>query len=165
MSSANILRSSLANSKQDTRGVIEKLLLRGLVIVVAAVVTSVVLSELVIREILSAQWSAALDIVPILALGSVPAYVAWNVTVVLVSAGRAQVALPAKLLGLVLSVAVAFGAVHGLMLAAVLAVARDLIVCLLTLIPARTLMPVRGLSICLGVFIAGCVGCLGLALS
>lgn len=165
MSSANILRSSMANSNGYEARAIEKLLLRGLLVVLVAVILSVALSELFVRRLLSAEWSASVDIVPLLALGSIPAYLAWNTTVVLVVSGRANRALPAKLLGVFLSVGVAFAAAHSLTLAAVLAVSRDVVVCLLTLTPARKLIPKRVLCSCLLAFSVGAVASVCLLLA
>lgn len=158
MSSANILRSTIAKETIEARKIVEKLLSRGLAVVFLAALISVGFSEIVVKRLLSSQWDSALQIVPILALGSIPAYLTWSMTVILVASGRAQVALPAKVLGVVLSVLVAAGAAHSLTLAAGLAVFREIVVCSLTLLPARKLTPLKSVGACSATFVAGACG-------
>lgn len=142
---ANVLRSETASLTEldpdRFRQVAGKVLNRGLLIVLVAIIGTDLASELVLRPLLGESWREPLNIVPILAIATLPSVLSWSASVFHVSAGRTRRALWTPLAGILFALPIALLAAHDLEHAAWAVLGRDITVVTISFLTAGKRAP------------------------
>jgi O-antigen/teichoic acid export membrane protein len=145
LSTANVLRASIAtvSSLEAVRSTSTALLGRALVLSTAIAAGISTVAILILEPLLPRAWDEALDIVPVLALSTIPTAIAWSLTVVLIQTGRVRMAVPIKTLGVLAAAPIAVAAMSSLTLAAWFAAGRELALMLMLAASGRDATPWR----------------------
>lgn len=129
------------------RASLESASMRMIAVCVAGVFAVWALAELVLPAHLDDSWGPALSAAPILATSAIPAAVTWHMSLGLVIARRTRLALPARALGVLAGLAVAWAAISSLPIAALVILARELVVMTLMTPALRGASPVRSIVV------------------
>lgn len=134
-STSNVLRPRVATHLDApapvVRAAADSVLLRAVALSSVLVVVTAVGARVVLPHLLSAEWSAAIEVVPVMALSALPTLLAWSMTPILTAARRMRWAAPIKSVGIVLALPVALAAREDLTLAAWFLVGREVVVLVL----------------------------------
>lgn len=128
--SVNVMRAQLRRefSPSEVRLALESAVLRVIGVATLGALAVWAVAAWLLPLFLSADWDPALAAAPILAVSTIPAAVAWHVTVVIVLRRRIRAALPARIVGIALGLLVAVAATQSLALAGIAIVIRELVV-------------------------------------
>lgn len=128
----NVLRAQLRRdmSAGQVRSITESLTAKLVAVAVCGVIGVWVAATWILPLIVSPGWASALKAAPVIALSTVATAVAWHATAIVVLRGRTRQALPARVFGIALGLLVAIAAVHSLLFAALMIVAREVAIML-----------------------------------
>lgn len=124
----NVIRPKILEGDGRSSPVVERLLARATMLVAGTVTLTILGTEFILKPILGADWTNALEAVPIMALCTFPQVFAFSATIFLTKMGKLKWGIPAKILGLVLAGPIALAAIESLTFAAWLAVFREIVV-------------------------------------
>lgn len=144
--SVNVFRTDMLTnsaSDDDVRASFHWMMMRVLSLNILIVLFIIGLSKWTFPFILDDHWDEALHALPGLTVSLIPAACTWLITVVLVRKRRTRAALPIRVLGVFLAVAVAVAAMISLSLASWVAAGRELVVFVLSALLIRELAPLK----------------------
>jgi len=159
-STANVVRAEIADLRDpdEVRHRAQHTLIKAMLLASGGFTASLLLS-LVLRPIMGAAWSAALGLVPILAISAFPSVLAWSASVMQLKAGKSWQTLWAPLVGTVMALLIAYAAGRSLLLAGFLVVLRDLATVTVAFALIGRAAPWRAYTLC-----CGCVAVLGVTM-
>lgn len=155
LSTANVVRASVITTGgvgernrigSDSDAVLRKAVVGAVLLAIATCVAA----GPILRPILGPSWDPAIQIIPILSLTTIATTVAWSLTVVLVTIGRARRAAPIKAVGVAMCIPIAILARSDLAAASWLAVAREVAVMIAMSAACGKMVPVRSVAIAVG---------------
>ncbi|WP_368784609.1 lipopolysaccharide biosynthesis protein [Arthrobacter sp. 4R501] len=128
-SNANVLRSELSDLTVDqvnqTRERATRVLNRGVLLATCGAVLSVALTQILVAPLLGPEWAPSTEVVPILALCTVPSMLSWSSAVLHVARRTSTRALVAPIVGILFAVPIALLAITDLPAAAWAVLARE----------------------------------------
>lgn len=148
---ANVMRSQMRDVESQTPERQREMMSRPLIMCAFAglgvALVTVSLSVWVIGPILGDEWRMSVDAASVLAVSTPATAVGWSMTSALAGRGRLKWGSPAKLVGIALSILVAFAALQSLEAAAWVVVAREWVVLFLAVIALKLGVPWRPMAV------------------
>lgn len=147
---ANVMRSHMRDAETESadrqREHMSRLLMLSVVAGLAIGLVTMLASDLIVRPVLGPEWTSAIDAAVVLAICTPAVAVSWALSAALASRARIKWGTPAKAVGIVLSLVIALAALQSLVWAALVVLAREWIVLLLSGIALKLGLPWRAIA-------------------
>jgi O-antigen/teichoic acid export membrane protein len=158
-SQPTVLRTDLAQNEPRSDGRIRKMLGRdirnGLVLTVSNAIAVIALAIYVLPHFLGPDWTAALEMVPILALSAIPLAIAASSAPVQIHRGKARIAYIAPAICLIFAPLIALAAINSLVVAAWIVLLRECVLALLQSLLMGRVAPWREIAFAMLIVAAG----------